>query len=202
MSKYVEFKEDKYRIKNLKYDTKYSINAKAKISQNVWTNYSKNVIIQTMKKKAKVFDSDSLILTNPNEIGIFEKLLKPQLKSVLNKERLSFKLLYRNSRDGDSAKAFHEKCDGYSNTVILVHSDYNHIFGGFTTYKWQTVGNYRRDDNAFLFLVRSSFNHKARLYKKLKKDGCSVYDGSNYGPFFGNGDLGLHPNNNNHYSRL
>eukprot|EP00483_Globobulimina_turgida_P003076 UN03081 len=145
---------------------------------------------------------DSLILTNQNEIEIFKKLLRPQLKSILKKDEFSLRLLYRNSRDGNSAKSFHNKCNGYSNTIVLVHSNFNHIFGGFTTYKWQSVDDCRRDNNAFLFLLRSSFNQKARVYKLLKKDNYSVYDDSNCGPCFGGGDLWLHPGGNNHYSNL
>ena len=33
---------------------------------------------------------------------------------------ISFKLLYRASKDGDEAKTFHSKCDGIRNTLVIV----------------------------------------------------------------------------------
>jgi len=195
LSGYFEFKDRQYPIKNLKEETNYAVRVRAKISQNLWTNYSKIKFFKTKKKYSWIFDST--ILTDPNEIAIFENLLAPQLKSILNRQKFKLTLIYRNSRDGNSGTAFHSKCNGHANTITLVHSNYGHIFGGFTKYKWRSAGDYGDDKEAFLFLVRSAFNHPPRIYKNQKGGyaGYGVYDGSNYGPLFGGGyDLVIQQN--------
>ena len=46
-----------------------------------------------------------------------------------------WRLLFRASRDGFAAKAFHLRCDNKGPTVIIVKS-YQLIFGGFTEVSW------------------------------------------------------------------
>ena len=41
-------------------------------------------------------------------------------------------LLYQATRDGFSAKAFHQKCDGYQNTLTIIKTNGNYVFGGYT----------------------------------------------------------------------
>jgi hypothetical protein len=46
-----------------------------------------------------------------------------------------FSLLWRGSRDGFSGYEFHWRCDGYSNTLIVILDTKGNIFGGFTPVK-------------------------------------------------------------------
>ena len=187
-SGYVEF-QDKYQIPGLKYGYMYSIRVRAKLSDYVWTNYSQDKYIDFRYK----WHFDSVILTDPKEIIMFEDLLQPKLKAILLKDEFSLTLLYRNSRDGNSSTAFHEKCNGYSNTITLIHSNYDHIFGGFTTLDWSGNKQWKKDDDAFLFLIRSQFNHKPRIYKNKERDGNAVYVDQSHGQRWGRGhDLSLH----------
>ena len=70
------------------------------------------------------------------------------------------KLLYRATRDGFSASSFHRNCDGFPNTVSIIKTDSNYVFGGFSSIVWNTtVGglhNWFQDENAFLFSLRRS----------------------------------------------
>jgi hypothetical protein len=43
-----------------------------------------------------------------------------------------FSLLWRGSRDGFGAEAFHDRCDGHANTLTIIQDTDGHIFGGFT----------------------------------------------------------------------
>ncbi len=79
----IEVKSNKYTMKNLKYENKYCFRAKAKISENIWTNYSNVKIIKTKKKTWKI---DTDILTNSNQVVIFEDLLKTHLETMFNKQ--------------------------------------------------------------------------------------------------------------------
>ena len=71
---------------------------------------------------------ESTILTN---VG-YRTILKGWLTGVLVGE---WRLLFRASRDGFAASAFHSKCDNKGPTVTVVKSSAN-IFGGFTETPW------------------------------------------------------------------
>jgi hypothetical protein len=48
-------------------------------------------------------------------------------------------LLYRGTRDGFGARAFHTKCDGHPNTLTICKAkESSYIFGGFTTVRWES----------------------------------------------------------------
>ena len=70
--------------------------------------------------------------------------------------------------DGDGPINFHTKCDGISNTLILIKSAGNRRFGGFASQTWESSSNeYNKDDiNSFFFLL---INKKYILIKKMEK---------------------------------
>jgi hypothetical protein len=45
-------------------------------------------------------------------------------------------LLYRATRDGFTAKAFHVKCDGKPKTITIIKTDQDYVFGGYTSAAW------------------------------------------------------------------
>ena len=79
----------------------------------------------------------------------------------MNVDKLKMSLLYRGSRDGFSCQDFHSKCDYKGATLTVVKSDYNKIFGGFTSKSWEPTytmdmdgdltGDHIKDDLAFIF---------------------------------------------------
>ena len=71
---------------------------------------------------------ESTILTNVEH----RKILKAWLHEAMVGE---WRLLFRASRDGFAASAFHSKCDNKGPTVTVVKSGAN-IFGGFTEKGW------------------------------------------------------------------
>ena len=66
----------------------------------------------------------------------YRKILQGWLPEVLVGE---WRLLFRASRDGFAASAFHSKCDNKGPTVTVVKSGAN-IFGGFTEKPWKNAG--------------------------------------------------------------
>ena len=77
---------------------------------------------------AKPFN-ESVILTNENHRSV--------LKGWLSSQEGKWRLLFRASRDGFAAAAFHSKCDNKGPTVTIVKSG-NNIFGGFTEVSWSS----------------------------------------------------------------
>jgi hypothetical protein len=47
-----------------------------------------------------------------------------------------WQLVYRASRDGFEPTVFHEKCDVLKNSLIIVKTTKDHIFGGYTNASW------------------------------------------------------------------
>jgi hypothetical protein len=102
-------------------------------------------------------------------------------------------LLYRATIDGFEASSFHGKCDGKENTVTIIKTDSNYVFGGYTAAKWVTDtdeqlnnGGWIHDSTAFIFSLRRnevSFNNKFMV----KNANHAIYGHSSYGPSFGGG---------------
>ena len=128
---------------------------------------------------------DSVILTNPNDIDSFHSLLSSKFSAILDKDDYKFRLLYRNSKDGNHAESFHKHCNGYANTLTLIESNHGNVFGGFTTKDWG-IGNvgFVKDDLSFLFRIKSKFNDPPKIFD-VKKGTSPLYIYSSYGPTFG-----------------
>ena len=45
----------------------------------------------------------------------------------------TYKLLYKGSRDGDSAAEFHSRCDEAEKSLVIVEDNLGNRFGGFTS---------------------------------------------------------------------
>ena len=103
--------------------------------------------LEELKAEARFYQLQGLL----NELRVF-KFLKVLEKSVIltaAKDRRvligwipleytlegEWLLLYRASRDGFNASAFHERCDNIGPTVTVVKSGSN-VFGGFTERAW------------------------------------------------------------------
>jgi hypothetical protein len=96
------------------------------------------------------------------------------------------KLIYRASRDGFSVSSFHSKCDNYSNTVTIIKTTSNSVFGGFTSATWTSNGGYTFDSNAFIFSLRRSGNSNKERFN-VTQPTYAIYSYSSYGPTFGGG---------------
>jgi len=120
----------------------------------------------------------------------------------LNKK---FSLLWRGSRDGFDAAAFHRLCDGKANTVTFIKNTNGFIFGGFTSLPWSSSGGvYQADKSAFLFSLTNPRNTPLKL--NVKPAHNAIYQHSSDGPTFGAGhDLyvsSLSDKNRNSYMNL
>jgi hypothetical protein len=80
-----------------------------------------------------------------------------------------WKLIYKASVHGFSAKDFHRHCDNHSNTLTIIKTANNSIFGGYTTLNWSQTkkqAHYKSDRQAFLF----SFSSKSGKYRATNGD--------------------------------
>ena len=154
-----------------------------KINFNNSANYNKENYLE-----------DSLIIQDKNDSKIIKNWISP------NKE-IAFKLLYRATRDGDSYKDFHSKCNDAPNISFIKTND-GKIIGGYTTIPWKCESiSYISDKDAFIFSMDSKEKYEV---KKEYISNAIYHDESNYCCCYGycGDDLAIHEkflNNNNSY---
>ncbi len=149
-------------------------------------NQEINILKETIKKlennSSKI---DSNIICNRVDYNLILRRLK---KVNLNENQgqdnqnanISFKLLYRASKDGDEAKTFHSKCDGIRNTLVIVLTKKGLRFGGFTSETWEGNDLDKKDLNAFCFSL-----DLMKIYNSIKGK-SAIYASPNSGPAFQN----------------
>ena len=98
-----------------------------------------------MLKNAKLLDS--LIVTKTDDINLLKKWISPH-------KNVTFNLIYRATRDGDTVEDFHRMCDYQSPTIVLCKTPGEYIFGGYTTLNYNNQKNKifkLLDEKAFVF---------------------------------------------------
>ncbi len=103
-------------------------------------------------------------------------------------------LLYRATSDGFSAKSFHAKCDGIKQTLTIIKSDSDCVFGGYTENSWGSEGRHKEDPDAFIFSLvnKENFPFLAKCIEAKKAIMCHMI----YGPTFGVLDFFLQSESN------
>ena len=101
-------------------------------------------------------------MTDSSVMGVVPADIRARFNTVLTTEWLPGKsvgdCLYRGSRDGMTARAFHEACDGKGTTLTLIRADEGgakYVFGGYTGASWNSDGKLMECSDAFLFTVTS-----------------------------------------------
>ena len=123
----------------------------------------------------------SRIVKKESELDFVKETIKENLNLNKTIEEIKFIPLFSTSREGDSASQFHTKCNGKSNSLVLVKTKEGKRFGGFTSLHWSYASNnYANDSKSFLFSLDNR-----ELYKY--KSGYGIYCHSSYGPTFGGG---------------
>jgi hypothetical protein len=97
-----------------------------------------------------------------------------------------WQLLYRGSEDGFRGSDFHRKCDGRRNTLNVILTTNDFIFGGFTPVPWDSGGSYRADSTmkSFLLTVKNARRNKAGNIS-MSTISNVIYCNGSYGPTFG-----------------
>merc|ERR1711862_293813 len=107
-----------------------------------------------------------------------------------------FDVLYRASRDGFSANAFHSKCDNMGPTLTLIHTMDGHVVGGYSNTPWSRNDKYEKASKAFIFALSSPSLHHGpvRMVLKNQNDSHAVRHHPSRGPIFGSGWQDLYIN--------
>jgi hypothetical protein len=105
-------------------------------------------------------------------------------------------LLYKVTRDGFGASSFHSKCDEKANTVTIIKTNNNYVFGAYTSAAWSSYAGWVSDSAAFIFSLRRNGVSYSDKFGVINLP-YAIYSLSNYGPTFGGGtDIFLADNSN------
>jgi hypothetical protein len=97
---------------------------------------------------------------------------------LILKKGVKFNLIYKATELGDKASIFHQRCDNYNITLVLIETIKGIRFGGFTTQNWNGNCLQKVDKNAFVFSL-----DKNKTYDVVKGEpavGCYP----KFGPVF------------------
>lgn len=112
---------------------------------------------------------DSKILEMDEESALLQ-YVQQQTKRDWN-----WNLIYKGSEHGYDRDDFYRHCEDKSNTVVIVHNEDDHVFGGYTPCSWKKhashLNGYGTDDtlSTFLFILRSKENETPQILK-LKEE--------------------------------
>jgi hypothetical protein len=94
-------------------------------------------------------------------------------------------LLYKASRDGWSAAAFHRKCDNKGATYTRAMINDGSVLGAYTSLSWSsTVQNYQDDTTAFMYDGKTKY---LSIHGTWGAGKYATYMNSSYFPTFGGG---------------
>ena len=150
-----------YEVFCIDYEDKYTINNLCKhpdiIMEYIETNDISKESLQQVEDDTNLLNDlnaihcedsnirlkiSQLCLKNPSEFLPNTKIVNEQYDDKLREwcGDYKWKLIYRASEHGYSAKTFHEYCDDKGPTLVVLKSSGGWIFGGYTTQSWSGRG--------------------------------------------------------------
>ena len=102
--------------------------------------------IEDQIKKIKYFISNSIMELSEEDI-IFSEIEKRMNKTIKGLSKL-----YQATTNDVDPIFFHKKCDNIPNTLVLIKSEGNRRFGGFTPIPWKSAGEYIKDEEKQTFV--------------------------------------------------
>ena len=115
---------------------------------------------------------DSLIIP-PTDIALTDQLSKVMKAGMVRGMPSSMALLYRGSRDGFTAQAFHSACDNKGPTLTVIRATNGAVLGGYSHAPWTSQGAYVSQGygNAWLFSLKTP-NRSSPILLDLPIGGC------------------------------
>ena len=144
---------------------------------------NQNKEINILKESLFNFMNKSIIMRDDDKSFIYK-----EIENKMNKSIKEIKKLYQATIDGGDPIDFHSKCDNIPNTLVLIKSEDNKRFGGFTPLSWKSEGDYLNDKEKKTFI----FSLDNKQIFQLKDGKNALYLSKNSGPCFGYGpDIGI-----------
>src|SRR5205085_9720125 len=117
-------------------------------------------------------------LIKPEHFDIFSSWINKKDSSHYNKKNnpYKFNLLYKVSRDGNTVKAFHEKCDNKGATVVIAKiQNSEKIIGGYNPLFWDSSSEYKSTKGSFIFAFADRNNLQSAKIGYCNNNQCAIY---------------------------
>ncbi|GET66105.1 carbohydrate-binding module family 13 protein [Rhizophagus irregularis DAOM 181602=DAOM 197198] len=140
---------------------------------------------------------DSIIITTQHAELISKWINRLEITDEL-KNSYEFKLILLGSRDGFTAKRFHEICDNQSHTVTIFKvKDTNEILGEYNPIEWKNDYGIFRDygttKDSFIFSFMNKESIKDHIISRVKDEYYAICYCYHYGSsFIGDKDLTIY----------
>ena len=144
----------------------------SKFEFNLNNNKINNKVIKNIFNDSKIINE-----TNINKM----QFITQKLKRLFIEKSVTYQKVYSAKLNGDTSSKFHELCDYINNTLTIVHTDTNKIFGGFAFKTWNSFELGRKSDTkSFIFSL-----DKQKIYNPiLGEQKFHLYCSENEGPCF------------------
>jgi hypothetical protein len=156
----IQEKEEKQKEEQLPGEEKFDENENMQQNEEV----EENEDIQ----QNEILDIEALFITEEGRVIFRNGLLRgiihkyAEIDDVVSKiqdlllEGVKFYLVYKAFDVGDKAQTFHEKCDKLDMSLVLIETEKDIRFGGFTTQSWEGNCQIKTDNNAFVFSLETN----------------------------------------------
>lgn len=136
----------------------------------------------------------SKIVKNEAEINLLLFGIKEINKNVEASNMKYISLIYNSKEDGGSSLIFHKKCDYSKDLLIIIKTNENYIFGGFTKKYFDSENSSKKiDKNSFIFSI-----DKMKIYYAIEngseENSPGILSQAGYGPSFLNNAISLGKN--------
>ena len=162
------------------------------VQEEAATQYQQEQVQEqaTQGEEQEEIDIEALFMTEEGRIIFRNGLLRgiihkyAEIDDVISKiqdillKGVKFTLVYKAFDAGDKAETFHEKCDKCKMSLVLIETDKDVRFGGFTTKSWEGNNIKKKDNNAFVFSLDT--NSVFDIIKNEPAIGCYP----KFGPVF------------------
>ena len=101
-----------------------------------------NLLKKEIEERKKIFPESTII---NNEQG---KIIKDWINPNLD---INFNLIFKKSRDGSNVSDFHKFCDNKGKIILLIETNNNFKFGGYTPLNFDSSDKLKNDNDSFLY---------------------------------------------------
>ena len=118
------------------------------------------------------------ILNDKSSFDLLYNRINPSKKDI------KFNLIFKADKKNSSVSDFHKYCDKKKNVLVLIKTDKDVRFGGFTSVGFDSYLHHKKDNQAFIFSL-----DKKSIYE-IKKEKNAIFCSKDYGPCFDGAENG------------
>lgn len=150
---------------------------------------NKKVLKKKKYYEGIIINTESDIFNSLDEIDFIIDRLKRDTK--LQNKKITMKLLFKATRDGQNCSNFHSKCDNKVQQLVFIKTTKGEIFGGYTEEGFRSRNDSLVDNNAFVFSFSTKKIYNAKYNQEV------IYDHKSSGPYFNASSYGAIAINSN-----